>query len=54
MLLSIASLHRVVAFVAEEVCELESEDTDLGGKKQKKTEVLCVSWNCLLVSYANN
>ena len=33
------SIHRT----AEEVSELESEDTDVGGKKQEKTEMFYVN-----------
>lgn len=44
----------MVAFVAEEVSELESENTDVGGEKQEKTEMFSLSRNCLLVSYRNN
>lgn len=42
MLLSIASLQCMVAFIAEEVSEVESEDTDVGGEKAKEDrDVLC-------------
>lgn len=44
----------MVAFVAEKVSELESEDTDVGGEKQEKTEMFSVGRNCLLASDRNN
>lgn len=47
-------MHGSIYRTAEEVSELESENTDVGGKKQEKTGMFYVNWTCLLESYRNN
>lgn len=47
-------MHGCIYRTAEEVSELQSEDTDVGVKNQEKAEMFYVNWIHLLVSYRNN